>query len=125
MGQTEKSFLKVPTPIDGFNTDSARPWSTTSGAASLVWEEGMSRQPNCTILPECTHNTATTEQLPNAGSMPVHRQQRWYNIEPALVHRHVFVVHTQIAVSPVYVQHRSTGTMRIHLWPMSQTLIQF
>ena len=77
-----------------------------------------------TIIPECTHHTATMEQLPNAGSKPVHRQQRWYNIEPALVHRHVFVVHTQIATSPVFVQHRSTGTMRIHLWPMSQTLIQ-
>ena len=30
----------VPTPIDGFNTDSARPRSTTSGEASLVWEDG-------------------------------------------------------------------------------------
>ena len=33
-------FLKVPTPIDGFYTDSARPRSTTSGEASLVWEDG-------------------------------------------------------------------------------------
>ena len=33
----KKSFLKVPTPIDGFNTDSARPRSTISGAASPVW----------------------------------------------------------------------------------------
>ena len=32
--------MKVPTPIDGFNTDSARPRSTTSGEASLVWEDG-------------------------------------------------------------------------------------
>ena len=35
----KKSFLKVPTPIDGFNTDSAKPRSTTSREASLVWEE--------------------------------------------------------------------------------------
>ena len=46
-GQTwvkqKKSFLKVPTPIDGFNTDSARPRSTTSGEASLVWEDGLSK----------------------------------------------------------------------------------
>ena len=70
----------------------------------------MSRQPNSTaqtIIPECIHHTATTGHLPNAGSMLVHRQQRWYNIESPLVHRHVFVVHTQIAVSPVFVQHRS------------------
>ena len=86
----------------------------------------LSRQPvqQQTKIPECVDHTATTEQLPNVGLMPVHRQQRWYNNEPALVHHHVFVVHTQITVSPVFVQHRSTGTMRIHLWPMSQTLIQ-
>ena len=37
----------------------------------------MSRQPvqQQTIIPECAHHTATTEQLPNAGLMPVHRQQ--------------------------------------------------
>ena len=44
-GQTwvkqEKSFLKVPTPIGGFDTDSARPRSTTSGEASLVWEDAV------------------------------------------------------------------------------------
>ena len=38
MGQTEKIFLE----IDGFNTDSARSRSTTSGEASLVWEDGLS-----------------------------------------------------------------------------------
>ena len=37
----KKSFLKVPTPKDGFNTDSARPRSTTSGEASRVWEDGL------------------------------------------------------------------------------------
>ena len=48
----------------------------------------MSRQPNCTaadynqIIPECTNHTANTGQLPNAGSKPIHCQQRWYNIEP-------------------------------------------
>ena len=36
----KKSFLKDPTPIDGFDPDSARPRSTTSGEASLVWEDG-------------------------------------------------------------------------------------
>ena len=35
----KKSFLKVPPPIDGFYTDSARPRSTTSGEASLEWED--------------------------------------------------------------------------------------
>ena len=35
--------MKVPTPIDDFNTDSARPRSTTSGEASLVWEDGKFR----------------------------------------------------------------------------------
>ena len=83
----------------------------------------ISRQPvqQQIKIPECVHHTATTGQLPNAGLMPVHCQQGWYNIEPALVHQHVFVVHTQIEVSPVFVQHRSTGTMRNYLWPMSQT----
>ena len=33
MSGQKKSFLKVPTPIDCFNTDSARPRSTNSGAA--------------------------------------------------------------------------------------------
>ena len=37
----KKSFLKVPTPIDVFYTDSARPRSTTSGEASLVWEDAL------------------------------------------------------------------------------------
>ena len=56
-----------------------------------------------TVIPECIHPTTTTGQLLNAGSMLVHRQLRWYNIVPALVHCHVFVVHTQIAGSPVFV----------------------
>ena len=45
MGQREKIFLESPTPIDGFNTDSARPRSTTSGEASLVWEDDVSLSP--------------------------------------------------------------------------------
>ena len=55
MDQTEKIFLESPTPIDGFNTDSAGPRSTTSGEASLVWVDeniiksgnGKSGIPHC------------------------------------------------------------------------------
>ena len=46
----KKSFLKVPTPIDGFNTDSTRPRSTTSRKASLVWEDGFTLKKVVSIL---------------------------------------------------------------------------
>ena len=32
--------------------------------------------------------TQRPRDIPNAGSMLDQRQQRWYNIEPALDHRH-------------------------------------
>ena len=52
----KKSFLKVPTLIDGFNTDLARPRSTTSGEASLVWEDALTVNVGSTQgvkLPSC------------------------------------------------------------------------
>ena len=77
----------------------------TSGCGCLDSQTVQSQN----IIPECIHHsdTATTGQLPNAGSMLVHRQQRWYNIESPLVHRHVFVVNTENGVSSVFVRHRS------------------
>ena len=75
----------------------------------------MSGQPvqQQTIIPECIHHIVTEGQLPNAGSMLVHQQLRWYNNEPALFHRHVFVVYTQITVSPVFVLTQSGLTLCI------------
>ena len=73
--------------IDGFNTDSARPRSTTSGAESLVWEDGMSRQPNCTAAdyntwmytPHSDHGTITQCRF-NAGPPSTTLVQHWASI---------------------------------------------
>ena len=82
-GQTwvkqKKSFLKVPTPIDGFDTDSARPRSTTSGEASLVWEDGKIHLPVFNSVPDrhpvsqlSKSNTTADVYRPAIGLLQVH-----------------------------------------------------
>ena len=94
MGQQKKSFLKVTTPIDGFDTDSARPRSTTSGEASIVWEDGSCQQivydAGGTLLQHwvcCTlsgSSPVNTCYLPNTVSMLVERIRHWPAIETPL-----------------------------------------